>query len=201
MDPHTARTDAIVSTALELAEAEGVAKITTAGLARGLQFTEAALYRYFPGKAAIIASAFQRLGEHLLATMLIELMPEAVERGQSPETQLQQHLERFSARHGLLPELLVAAAGGREPELHVAGSEFLQTYGERMLAYFSALQKLGAMASSPDAEELARLWICQLLGGFIRCRLAREAWDPTSQSGFDTFLRLVRFRSPVADPV
>ena len=192
MGDHSNRVDAIVATALDLAENGGVAGITTAGLARRLQFTEAALYRYFPGKGAIIAGSLKHLGERLFATMEIELMPAAVTHGQTIEEQLKHHIERFSLRHGLLLELLITAAGGREEDLQTAGDEFVREYGDHVASYFSGLQRLGLINSSPTADDLSRLWICQLLGGFVRTRLTREPWDPITQAGFEAFLGQLR---------
>ena len=198
MKNHAMREEAIVTTALELAEDRGVAGVTTAGLARRLQFTEAALYRYFPGKGAIIAAALRHMAERLFATMLLELMPEAVQHGHAMELQLQRHIQRFALRKGLLLELLLFGAGGREEALHAAGAEFLQEYTNRMTAYLKQLQELRLASAAHPPLELARLWVCQLLGGFVRCRLAREPWDPGNQAGFQAFLTQLQSSSTLA---
>jgi len=116
MSDHAAREEAIIATALELAENRGVAGVTTAALARNLEFTEAALYRYFPSKGAIIAATLRHLGNRLFATMMLELMPEAVGHGHAIQPQLERHIQRFTLKNGLLVELLLSAAGGREQE-------------------------------------------------------------------------------------
>jgi AcrR family transcriptional regulator len=192
VNDHAMREAAIVATALDLAEEHGVARVTTAGLARCLEFTEAALYRYFPGKGAIIAAALRQMGERLFATMLLELMPEAVQHGHPVELQLERHIQRFALRGGLLLELLLFVAGGREAVLQAAGNEFLHEYNQRMSAYFKQLQDLRLIGSATSPSELARLWACQLLGGFMRCHLARDAWDPVDQAGFQAFLGQLR---------
>ena len=186
------REAAIVATALELAENRGVAGVTTAGLARRLQFTEAALYRYFPGKGAIIAAALHHLAERLFATMLLELMPDAVQHGQALEPQLERHIQRFALNNGLLLELLLFAAGGRDEALRNAGGQFLKEYTNRMTTYFRQLQELHLTGSMVPPSELARLWVCQLLGGLVRCRLTGETWDPAEQAGFRAFLGQLR---------
>jgi len=198
MGDHSQRVEAILTSALDLAESGGVAGVTTAALARRLQFTEAALYRYFSGKGAIIAASLRYLGERLFTTMLIELMPEAVGHGQAVEQQLTQHAERFAYREGLLLELLVAAAGGRDPDLHAAGDAFVHQYAQRMAEYFAALQRQGTIGAAASADELSRLWVCQLLGGFVRTRLTREVWDPIGQTGFAAFLGHLRALVAVA---
>jgi AcrR family transcriptional regulator len=188
MNDHAMREEAIVATALDLAEARGVGGVTTAGLARRLHFTEAALYRYFPGKGAIIASALRNMAERMFATMLLELMPEALEHGHALGYQMERHAQRFTLRGGLLLELLLVASAGREDVLQSAGAEFLQGYTERMLAYFTQLHDLRLINPAPSAPELTRLWICQLLGGFVRCRLTGEQWNPVEQTGFHAFI-------------
>ncbi|MBZ5588455.1 MAG: TetR/AcrR family transcriptional regulator [Acidobacteriia bacterium] len=192
MADHSAREEAIVSAAIELAEANGVAGVTTAALARRLEFTEAALYRYFPGKSAIIAAALRHQSERLFATMLLELMPEAVQHGQAVQPQLERHLHRFVNHNGLLLELLLSAAGGRDEALQVAGAAVLHEYDQRMSDYFAQLQQLGLIGTQVPGAELSRLWICQLLGGFVRCRLAREGWDPIQQPGFQALANHLR---------
>ncbi len=198
MNDHATREEAIVTTALDLAEDRGVPGVTTAGLARRLGFTEAALYRYFPGKGAIIAAALRNIAERLFATMLLELMPEAVERGQTAAFQIQQHIQRFTLRGGLLLELLLYAAGGREHTLQNAGADILHEYTERILAYFTQLRDQHRIAASPSPNELTQLWVCQLLGGFVRCRLTGERWNPVEQEGFQAFLGQLRRTDTIA---
>jgi AcrR family transcriptional regulator len=197
MNDHAMRAEAIINTTLDLAEDRGVAGVTTAGLARRLQFTEAALYRYFPGKAAIIAAALRHQAERLFATMLLELMPEAVQHGHAVEFQIERHAQRFALRKGLLLELLIFAAGGRDELLQSAGDQFLQEYGRLVARYFEELQKLKLIGTTMPPAELSRLWVCQLLGGFVRCRLMREAWNTVQQAGFQAFLGQVKSASVV----
>lgn len=200
MNDHAAREGAIVVAALDLAEDHGVAGVTTAALARRLQFTEAALYRYFPGKGAIIAAALRNMAERLFATMLLELMPEAVPQGHAAPLQLQRHIQRFALRNGLLLELLLNASGNRDEGLQVAGGELLKEYTSRMTAYFTQLQELRLTSTANAPAELARLWVCQLLGGFVRCRLAREPWDPGEQKGFHAFVAQLQSSASLATP-
>jgi len=176
------RFEEITSVAVELAEHHGVGGVTTAALARRLKFTEAALYRHFPGKNAILAAALNYLADRLLATMLLELAPEAAASPAEVTVQLQRHVKRFAAGDGLLLEFLLHAATSRGEELRVAGERFLREYIGRVEAYF------GAGPVDGDEKELARLWLCQLMGGFVRNRLIGEPWDPIDQPGFHAFL-------------
>jgi len=185
------RVDRIIEAALDQAEEHGVPGVTTASLAHRLEFTEAALYRYFPGKGAILAAALDYLTERLLATMLLELMPESAGTF-GVEFQLDRHIRRFCLRHGLLLELVLNAASGREVALQKSGATFLSRYDAHMTDFFRQVQELDLIGATIPAGEYARLWICQLFGGFVRASLAGDAWDPTTQPGFVAFSAALR---------
>jgi AcrR family transcriptional regulator len=197
MRENPTRVEAIVEAALDLAEERGIGGITTASLANKLEFTEAALYRYFPGKDAIIAAAMRHLADRLFATMLLELAPSNAS-GHDPAHQLERHIVRFTYRSGLLLELLMHGAGGRDSHLQQSGHSFLEQYSARIDEYFESLTTAGLLASSSSTQELTRLWICQLLGGFVRVRLMGETWDPTTQPGFQSFIAHLRRGLPSA---
>lgn len=186
------RSEEIVNHALDLSEARGVAGLTTATLARRLGFTEAALYRYFPGKGSILGACLEHLAEQLFASSVLELQPEAVGEFQSIADQLTRHISRFSSRQGLLIELLIFAAAGQDAPLQDAADAFLQEYVQRLVSYFDQLGELHHIRVFAPPEEIARMWVCQLLGGFVRCRIGRESWDPINQPGFEAFTSQIR---------
>jgi len=198
MSQRFSRAEEIVTVALDLAEATGAGGVTTAALARNLGFTEAALYRYYPGKATILAAALQHLAERLFATMVIELDAASAGDGIMVGEQLRRHIRRFAPQHGLLLELLLFATTSRSDALLEGGQALLDEYSERMATYFEQVRGRGAGRTLPVGAELARLWTCQLLGGFLRCRLSREVWDPATQVGFTTFVALFDSPRPVA---
>ncbi len=188
----SSRADEIINVAIDLAEDRGVAGVTTAALARRLRFTEAALYRYFPGKAAILAAALEHLGERVFVSMVLELLPHVAHDDVTLQGQLDRHIQRFGLRQGLLLELLLCAAGSREAPMQESANVFLQEYVERMVTYFTQLQELRWLDDQLPATELARMWVCQLLGGFVRCRIARETWSPIEQPGYAAFGAMIR---------
>ena len=183
------RIEEITQVALELAEKKGVGGVTTAALARELGFTEAALYRHFPGKSAILAAALRHLGEHVLATMLLELNPDDPRSRADARRQLDRHIQRFASGGGLLLQFLLHAVTSRGPDLQKAGNGFLIEYLERMEHHFTALQSRDLAGAEISPNELARVWLCQLLGGFVRSRLTGEAWDPVDQPGYQAFIQ------------
>lgn len=177
----------IIATALELVETRGVGRLTTAALARRLGFTEAALYRYFSGKSAILVATKRQLAEELFTSMATDLASPA-EGGAPVDGRLATHLSRFTAHQGVLLELILTGATSRDGELQEAGSAFLEEYYHRMVAFFGHAVEAGMISRGTSPRELASLWICQLLGGFIHSRLTNEVWNPDRHDGFHGFL-------------
>ncbi len=196
MTHSAARTDEITLTALQLAEDRGVSGVTTATLARRLGFTEAALYRYFPGKGAILAAVLQHVGERLFVSMSTDLQPLEASAPEDVEQQLGRHIDEFTRHQGLLLELLLTAASGREATLREAAGAFLHEYMQRMETHFDQLREFEKITRTQDADELARMWVCQLLGGFVRCRISHDPWSPTGQPGFVSFIRYLTAAAP-----
>lgn len=182
------RGDAIVEAAMDIAEDKGIDGVTTAALAGRLEFTEAALYRYFKSKEDIIAAAATHLAERILATMTVELTPADAE-GYEPESELRRHIKRFTVRSGLFLDFLIHAAGTRHGALCRVGHNFFEEYTNRLFVYFQELQKRKLIKSKVSPEELARLWTCQLTGGFVRARLAGDKWNPLDHPGYIAFVK------------
>ena len=40
------------------------------------------------------------------------------------------------------------------------------------------------------------MWVCQLLGGFVRSRLTRNAWDPVRLAGYRSFVARLGAAAP-----
>ena len=157
MSNHRSRSQEILEVAVSLAEDHGIAGVTTVALARRIGFTEAALYRYYPGKTAILAAALQHLAERLFATMLIELAPADAGDIAGTEGQLTRHIHRFTSRRGLLLELLMHAASSRAEPLLQAGDAVLQEYSQRVTVFFSQTATVVPDLRAIDPEALARL--------------------------------------------
>ena len=190
---HHNRSEEIVARAIELAQERGVAGLTTAILARRMGFTEAALYRYFPGKAAILGACLDLLAGALFTTMVAELDPHGAADNGAIAAQLERHIGHFTAHQGLLLDLVVAAAAARDGgALQEAADAFVNEYGHRVGAYFRQLQQSTLVSGAFSPDEWTRLWTCQLFGGFLRCRIAKEEWQPAAQPGFTAFVSRVK---------
>lgn len=197
MNTTSPRAQEIINITLALAEEGGVASLTTARLAGRMAFTEPALYRYFPNKAAIMGAALRHLAEHLFATMSLELTPRQATPG--PAEQLRRHVKRFALRNNLALDFLVAAANDPAGDFRDAAGEFLREYAKSVEAFFAELRKAGTIGGTVPAAQLARSWIEMILGTFVHSRLAGKPWDPAALPSVDAFLAtLVPAREAVA---
>jgi AcrR family transcriptional regulator len=181
------RSEEIIDTTLELVEGRGISRLTTAALARRLGFTEAALYRYYPGKSAILAATMMRLADEVFLAMAADLALAPGNPSESAAGQLGAHVRRFTAHQGVLLDLLLTGTTGRDSELREAGNAFLEEYVCRMAAFFERLAELGLLSPHERPRELASMWVCQLLGGFVRSRLTLAGWDPEQHDGYRAF--------------
>jgi AcrR family transcriptional regulator len=190
------RAEEIIATTLDLIENGGISRLTTAALARRLGFTEAALYRYFPGKGAILAAALARLADEVFLAMPSDLALAGDAASAPLAGRLGAHVRRFTAHQGILLDLVLAGTTDRDHELREAGHAFLEEYGCRIAAFFERVAELGRLSPDERPHELASLWVCQLLGGFVRSRLTLSSWDPEQHEGFRAFgLRLAAARA------
>ena len=181
---------------LELIEARGIGRLTTAALARRLGFTEAALYRYYSGKTAILAAVLQNVAESLFVSMADELAVGGDGSAPPVEQRLCAHAGRFTRHQGVLLDLLMFGTTGGAGELQEAGNAFLEEYLCRLASYFERAAAAGEIARDVEPQELAGMWVCQLLGGFMRSRLTRNAWDPVRLAGYRSFMVRLRAAAP-----
>lgn len=125
---HARREALIVSTARDMAEADGWASVTVRKLAERIEYSQPVLYGHFAGRGAIVdAVALQGFGE--LAECL-ERARTGAEEGEELEAVTQAYLD-FAAAHPALFEAMFTLAEGLEfgpnaPEALKAG--FAQLY-------------------------------------------------------------------------
>lgn len=196
MSQHHSRTHEIVETTLDLIESRGIGRLTTAALARRLGFTEAALYRYYPGKNAILAATLHRVADAIFLSMADDLSPAADGTPNGIEHQLAAHVRRFTEHQGVLLDLLLAGTTSRGGEIQEAGNAFLEEYACRLAAYFERKAELGLLHAEERPRDLAAMWMCQLIGGFVRSRLTMVGWEPEGHEGFRAFLHRLAAAAP-----
>jgi hypothetical protein len=125
--------------------------------------------------------------------MASELDPRGAGDSAAVAAQLERHIIRFTAQQGLLLELLVAAAAARDGgALQEAADAFVNEYGHRVGAYFRQLQQATIVSRALAPDDWTRLWTCQLFGGFLRSRIAREEWHPVAHPSFTAFVRRIQ---------
>jgi len=103
----TERQEEILDRTLELVRESGLAGLTIRRIAERVGFTEAAVYRHFPSKRALLAGLIQRLDGILLEP----IRALAEDHGRSPRKRLEEalaHHQRVILETDSLPVLLLA---------------------------------------------------------------------------------------------
>ncbi len=139
----TARQQEILDRTLELVRESGLAGLTIRKIAERVGFTEAAVYRHFPSKRALLAGLVRRLDGILLEP----IRALAGDRGRSPRKRLEEalaHHQRVILETDSLPILLLA-------EVVATGDEELVGAMRRVLAEYLGL--LGGMIREARERE------------------------------------------------
>ncbi|HET9766984.1 MAG TPA: helix-turn-helix domain-containing protein [Thermoanaerobaculia bacterium] len=118
--PHTPRQEELLDLALQLAREVGLAGLTVRKLAERAGFTEAALYRHFRDKQALLLAMVERLSEEQL---LAPIRTIAADRERTPRQRLaavvRHHVATILALEGL-PVLVLAEAAAAGDEMLLA---------------------------------------------------------------------------------
>ena len=139
----TARQQEILDRTLELVRESGLAGLTIRKIAERVGFTEAAVYRHFPSKRALLAGLVRRLDGILLEP----IRALAGDRGRSPRKRLEEalaHHQRVILETDSLPILLLA-------EVVATGDTELVGAMRRVLAEYLGL--LGGMIREARERE------------------------------------------------
>ena len=143
MDRHTPRQEELLDIALDLARESGIAGLTVRNLAARAGFTEAALYRHFPSKQALMLALMGRIEKRFLP----RAREIAGERERPARERLvevvQLHVRTVLAIDGLPILLLAEASSTADRALH---ERIRGTVG----GYLGVLEDL--LAEIPEAE-------------------------------------------------
>ncbi|HEU4843714.1 MAG TPA: nucleoid occlusion factor SlmA [Burkholderiaceae bacterium] len=147
-------------------------KITTAALARKLEFSEAALYRHFASKAQM----FEGLIEFIEATVfgLINQIAERQDDGLAQARDIVGMLLQFASNNPGMTRVLIGDALVNEDER--LQQRMNQFYDRVELALKQALRVAAAEGHAPEAEVTAR---AGMLASFVLGR-----WHRYAKSGF-----------------
>jgi AcrR family transcriptional regulator len=159
--PAPERRDQILDRASELATEAGLGQMTMKRIASRVGFSEAAIYRHFPTKEALLLALMDRLELHLLHP--IRAIAEAA--GVPPMVRLQQmvqhHLSLVLVRHSLSIQLLAEAAASGDPALLARMRAIMRGYLDVLIRVSKEAMSSGDLAIDIDPAVLA-VW---LLGG------------------------------------
>ncbi len=169
--PHTPRQTELLDHALVLVRDGGFAALTTKRLAASVGFTEAAIYRHFPSKQALILGLADRVGAMLLGP--------AGEIARDERLSVADRLERIVRHHAAivhehkgLPILLLAEASVSDDAVLLAR---IRSIFRRYLSILERLvhdgQAAGELVRDPAPEALALMLVGPPAALAIRLRL------------------------------
>lgn len=111
------REDQILSHALDLVRETGLASLTMKKVAERVGFTEAAAYRYFPTKRALVLGLLERLGGLFVEGVRAIANDPSRDRRERLTRVLRRHLEFVSRTNGLPVLVIAEAAASGDGEL------------------------------------------------------------------------------------
>lgn len=150
---HTPRQEELLELALQLAREVGLAGLTVRRLAERAGFTEAALYRHFHNKQALLLAMVERLSEERL---LAPMRAIAADRERTPRQRLaavvRHHVGTVLALEGL-PVLVLAEAAAAGDEVLLA--RFRVIVAELRSILGGLIAEAGAGEDGPSAAALS----------------------------------------------
>ena len=189
-DPKPSRREAILHALVELLETDPGARITTAGLARTVGVTEAALYRHFPSKRKMFEALIEFAEEAVFSRCQVILQEQ-----EDVRTRLQQlvHLVLvFAERNpGLCCVLTGDALMGENESLRKRASQFferLETQTRQALKEGEIRQGLRPWTSAARGADFVMVFVEGRIQRFVRSSFSRlpstdfeESWGLVSQ--------------------
>ncbi len=169
--PTTPRQDEILDHALALVREGGLAALTTRRLAARIGFSEAALYRHFPSKQALVLGLMDRL-----EAMLLGPVRRIARREELPIAarlrEIVAHHTAIVRKHRSLPILLLAEASASEdPVLLDRMSTIFRSYLSLVEALLREGQARGEIVTDAQPDCLALLLVGPPAALAIRHRL------------------------------
>jgi AcrR family transcriptional regulator len=157
----SARREQILDRASELATEAGLGHLTMKRIAARVGFSEAAIYRHFATKQALLLGLMGRLE----AQLLVPIRAIAEKPDLPPVARLQQiiqhHLSVVLERHGLTIQLLAEASAAGDPALLSRMRGIMRGYLEILVRLAEEAAAGGSLPADTDPRVLA-VW---LLGG------------------------------------
>ncbi len=169
--PYTPRQNELLEHALALVRDGGFSALTTKRLAERVGFTEAAIYRHFPSKQALILGLMDRIGTMLLGPVGEIARDEGLPVAERLRRIVRHHTQIIREHRGL-PILLLAEASVSNDEALI---DRMRTI---FRGYLSVLERLirqgqaaGELVPSPSPDALALMLVGPPAALAIRLRL------------------------------
>lgn len=172
-DPITARQEELIEHALSVVREVGLAGLTVRRLAERVGFSEAALYRHFPSKEALLLTMARRLSEgRLLAPIRALAADRTRPAAERLEAIVAHHVRTVLELDGLPILLLAEAAAAGDEELLAV---FRGVLDELFALMRGVLGEVPGATGSPDPRLLALALLGAPAATAIRHRLAPDA--------------------------
>jgi len=171
----TARQEEILERTLELTREGGLGGLTTRKIAERVGFTEAALFRHFPTKQALILALMDRLEDMLLGPIRATAADASLSAAERLEGMVRHHT-RVVREHDSLPILLLAeAAASGDPALVDRMRAIFHGYLSLLEGVAREGQTSGTVTRAIQPDCLAILLLGAPAGLAIRHRLLPDA--------------------------
>lgn len=169
--PRTTRQDEILDRALELTRQGGLARLTMRRIAERIGFSDAAMYRHFPTKQALLLALAERLESAFLGEMRRIVTDPELDARRRLEAMLAHHVRMIIETDGL-PLLIVAEAAASGDE--VVADRMAAVMRAYLEILRSVLRELPARPGGPPPEDEALLLVGLPAALAIQRRLLRE---------------------------
>ena len=160
---HLSPRERILQSLARLLETEPEKRITTAGLAREVGVTEAALYRHFPSKRKMFEGLVAFAEETVFGRLqsILEQQPDVHERLGQTATLLLIFCER---NPGITRVLTGAALNGEDQQLQTRASHFFDRFETELRQILKNGELDQGVRPLPDASRAAALLMIQIEG-------------------------------------
>lgn len=138
------RKQQIIDAALKIMSEEGIQRLTVLRIAEEVGITDAALYRHFKSKNAIIEAAVQHVGQSLAARMSIGIA-QAAEPVDKLQEALRIHLKFFEENRGIPRILYSEAVYQNDPEIRALVGKFTGHYQDIIRGLILRAKEQGAV--------------------------------------------------------
>ena len=181
----TARQRDILACTLELVREHGLAHVTTKLIAERVGFTEAALYRHFPTKQALLLGLMDRLEDMLLGPIQKTAGDGAIPVIQRLERIILHHATLVREQNSLPILLLAEASASDDPALLGRMRSIFHDYLSVLEGLVREGQARGEIVHGPEPDCLALLLLGSPAALAIRHRLLPDA---RAEDRFETTL-------------